>query len=85
MKKLIEFFEEQYPKTTLETGMRIFLLARPEDSDYLTISTVSENGAVNLVDKFIYRSNKGEYIRVLTKTDRHKRLYLYDFGGELHG
>ena len=85
MEKLIEFFEKEYPKAELQSGMSIYLLARPEDSDYLTISTVSEYGAVNMVDKFIYRSNKGEYIRVLTKTDRHKRLYLHEFGGNLYG
>lgn len=68
----------------LDTGMKVYLIARPDDSAYLTIGSVSDEGAVNLVDKFIYRSNKGEYIRVLTTTDRHKRLYLHEFGGTMY-
>lgn len=85
MKRLVEFFEKTYPKASIdENGITVYLLARPEGSDYLTIGTVSEYGAVNMVDKFIYRSNKGEYIRVLTTTDRHKRLYLQEFGGSIY-
>lgn len=82
MKELVEFFENTYPKARMNNGMKIYIIARPNDSEYLTIGTVSGEGAVNLVDKYIYRSNKGEYIRVLTATDRHKRLYLYEFGGQ---
>ncbi len=82
MKELVEFFELTYPKATMINEMRIYIITRPNNSLYLTIGTVSKEGAVNLVDKYIYRSNKGEYIRVLTSTDRHKRLYLYEFGGE---
>lgn len=75
MIKLIKFLKNNYP-TVVKNKIQVSVLTQSED--YCAIA-VSKNGTVNLMDKFIYESSKGKYIRVLTRPDRYMRVYLEEF------
>ena len=75
MKKLIKFLRHSYP-SIVRNKIQVTLLAKGEE--YCVIA-VTKNGTVNMMDKFIYQSSKGHYIRVLTKPERYMRVYLYEF------
>ena len=75
MKKLINFLKLEYP-TVDKNKIQVSLLTRNER--YCAIA-VAKNNTLNLMDKFIYESSKGNYIRVLTRPNRYMRVYLHEF------
>lgn len=72
MDKLIAFVKETYPTVT-KKGITVAFLTRTED--YTTIALMKD-GTINLMDKFIYQSSRGEYIRALTNPNQYVRIYL---------
>ena len=72
MEKLIKFVKETYP-TVERKGISVSFLTIGEE--YATIALVNK-GTINLMDKFIYQSSHGEYIRALTKPNHYVRVYL---------
>ena len=78
MQKLIKFLELEYPTVT-KNKIQVSILTRNEN--YCAIA-VAKNGTLNLMDKFIYESSKGKYIRVLTRPNRYMRVYLHEFEDE---
>lgn len=72
MNKLIEFIKENYP-TAIKEGVSVSFLKR--EDDYIDIA-VMQKGKLRLMNKFIYQSSKGEYIRALTKPNHYIRIYL---------
>ena len=78
MKKLIKFLKLKYPTVT-KNKIQVSVLDRNEN--YCAIA-VAKNGTLNLMDKFIYESSKGNYIRVLTCPNRYMRVYLHEFEEE---
>lgn len=79
MEKLIKFLELEYP-TIKKNKIQVSLLTQSEE--YCAIA-VAKNGTLNLMDKFIYESSKGRYIRVLTKPERYMRVYIDEFYDEV--
>ena len=78
MDKLIGFLRDNYPTVTRK-GVQVSLLTKGEE--YCAI-TFAKDGTLNMVDKFIYQSSKGDYIRVQTRPNRYMRIYLHEFEGD---
>jgi hypothetical protein len=68
MKKLIDFIKENYPSVTNNT----YLLDRTA-----RIAMIKDEDIV-IVQKYVYNSSKGEYIRVNTAPNVYVRVYLDD-------
>lgn len=75
MDKLINFIHETYPTIHKKQIYTSLLNHTPE---YATIA-ISKNQTLNMMDKVIYKSSKGNYIRVLTKPNRYMRVYMEEF------
>lgn len=78
MDKLIHLIETHFP-TVKKKGIRVSLIYL--GVQYVTIS-VQDDKIINLMDKFIYESSKGKYIRALFKPERYVRIYLEEFENE---
>jgi len=72
MEKLIKFIKENY-STVTKKGITVAFLIIGEE--YTTIALI-KGKTINLMDKFIYQSSHGEYIRALTKPNHYVRVYL---------
>lgn len=58
--------------------MIVELFTEPKDNHVYVLLT--DNGEYTLVKKMIYRSGKGEYIRVPVGPNQHQRVYLEEIG-----
>lgn len=75
MDDLIQFIKGHFP-TVSKFNIHVSLIERTEN--YVTIA-VSKNGTLNLIDKFIYYSRRGSYIRVHKEKKRYMRIYIQQF------
>jgi hypothetical protein len=74
MKRLNKFIEKTYPHHDLINGGTVYLITQSED--YVSIASVTKEGFITLIDKYIYQSQKGPFIRALISQNRHVRIYL---------
>lgn len=80
MKLLIDFIANTYPSHELPNKSKVFILSPvPYNQPYVTIASITKEGYVNLMDKFVYQGRKGQFIRALYTTNRHIRVYLDNF------
>lgn len=77
MKRLNKFIENTYPSHELPNGGSIYLLTKSEN--YVSIASITKEGFITLIDKYIYLSQRGPFIRALIAQNRHVRVYLDNF------
>ena len=69
MRKLISLIKVNYPRIYPGT----YLIDVIEDTADIAVIT---NDKILMLEKYIYKSNKGKYIRVNVGTNNYKRVYI---------
>ena len=77
MKCLTKFIEKTYPSAKIPNDRTVYLLAQSEE--YVSIASITKEGYITLIDKYIYQSQRGPFIRALISENRHIRVYLHNF------